>query len=129
HTRFSRDWSSDVCSSDLGRQVSAQVSQGSPDLHAHIIGLGILNLTLNCQGTQAVVAFDDRLFKTDFDVTQLGDGQLLAIWGYYFQGAQAVTIQRAVLSFHPGDHLHGTNILAQLGHGDAIKLELHLSRY
>src|SRR5690606_40069957 len=33
HTRFSRDWSSDVCSSDLSicRQISFEMSSGYPD--------------------------------------------------------------------------------------------------
>src|SRR5690606_41132895 len=30
HTRFSRDWSSDVCSSDLGVEIAAFVSQVGP---------------------------------------------------------------------------------------------------
>src|SRR5690606_40350993 len=39
HTRFSRDWSSDVCSSDLVWQVDAFLAQGTqgPDRH-QVIG-------------------------------------------------------------------------------------------
>src|SRR5690606_27707570 len=30
HTRFSRDWSSDVCSSDLGKYAPARATRGTP---------------------------------------------------------------------------------------------------
>src|SRR5690606_39365096 len=36
HTRFSRDWSSDVCSSDLTRTTAAL-----PDLHRRLFSAGI----------------------------------------------------------------------------------------
>src|SRR5271157_4803541 len=33
HTRCGRDWSSDVCSSDLSRDCDVEISAGSDDLH------------------------------------------------------------------------------------------------
>src|SRR5690606_39511659 len=42
HTRFSRDWSSDVCSSDLGSD-NIILSRAQQDLLQHGIGDGVLD--------------------------------------------------------------------------------------
>src|SRR5690606_7293954 len=45
HTRFSRDWSSDVCSSDLLAPWAGDVLQAIPQVVAHAESRGPLNLT------------------------------------------------------------------------------------
>src|SRR5690606_40054887 len=40
HTRFSRDWSSDVCSSDLDRQRNSTVPFPSPELRTTLFEPG-----------------------------------------------------------------------------------------
>src|SRR5690606_41038802 len=41
HTRFSRDWSSDVCSSDLAQPVSALNAAPTPRPKNVFLGLGV----------------------------------------------------------------------------------------
>src|SRR5690606_39957552 len=61
HTRFSRDWSSDVCSSDLARHILTAV----PDVELHGTVLGrpsaalntsVIQHSVDLRGREAVVA-------------------------------------------------------------------------
>src|SRR5690606_40184242 len=63
HTRFSRDWSSDVCSSDLG---AYNVSDKSAK-HTLSVGttLGLIYKKLNQQELVWDAQYDDGYFNTD----------------------------------------------------------------
>src|SRR5690606_40038205 len=60
HTRFSRDWSSDVCSSDLGFNASATKINQQADDAASII-TGISDWTYNWTGYYENDLFQVRL--------------------------------------------------------------------
>src|SRR5690606_40823875 len=71
HTRFSRDWSSDVCSSDL--KISACIIRFSPHLQIMTkIPFSILDLSPIAEGSDAAESFRHTL-----DIAQHAER-----WGY-----------------------------------------------
>src|SRR5690606_19372171 len=75
HTRFSRDWSSDVCSSDLGSDVSPKVSMRWQPLD---------NLTLRASAGQGFRAPPLPFVhgKRAFSAEQVGDFRTCVVLGY-----------------------------------------------
>src|SRR5690606_40940008 len=54
HTRFSRDWSSDVCSSDLGHVVRLDVAAVAEDAPPEAVRTGLEDLGLHAAAVRAV---------------------------------------------------------------------------
>src|SRR5690606_41669775 len=78
HTRFSRDWSSDVCSSDLNTAVAnayAAVSAGVYTLDASVGGIGGCPFAPNATGNVAtedlVYVLSRSGYETGIDLEQL----------------------------------------------------------
>src|SRR5690606_41200772 len=70
HTRFSRDWSSDVCSSDLG-EGSHGVQANSAGSTLHMIGGSIDTTGKYSNGMQAVIG---EITGTGVAITADGEG-------------------------------------------------------
>src|SRR5690606_40822627 len=65
HTRFSRDWSSDVCSSDL--EIAAQLAAGLTALHR----AGIVHRDLKPENVLVLDADPLRLAIADFGLSKV----------------------------------------------------------
>src|SRR5690606_40919345 len=72
HTRFSRDWSSDVCSSDL------KIDPWSP------VEGRLLN-KIDIQHNRKVCVIGERVRETMFDKEEPAIGKYLKVNGVYFQ--------------------------------------------
>src|SRR5207302_5425164 len=56
HTRFSRDWSSDVCSSDLGEdKIVVQVNDAVGGVHEDVVSTDLANKTVEVSTNFAVL--------------------------------------------------------------------------
>src|SRR5690606_39659539 len=78
HTRFSRDWSSDVCSSDLGAitdidgTYTVEVPQGSNVLVFSFVGFTTQNVTIGNRSEVNVVLAPDVRELSEVVITALG---------------------------------------------------------
>src|SRR5690606_33849336 len=125
HTRFSRDWSSDVCSSDLSNLV-AYISSEAMDalerseefqrvIQVQNQGTAIETRVTSLDGVRLVEVWDVARFNTQHDFTDgfVPEGQDIN-WVIVYKGAVvAVTKINSIYMFAPGQHTAGDGYLYQ----------------
>src|SRR5690606_39941047 len=74
HTRFSRDWSSDVCSSDLAKSdyfVMPSRSESYPLIIGEVMGLEIPIISTNVGGVPEMIAHEVDGYLVNFDEDEI----------------------------------------------------------
>src|SRR5699024_12035777 len=74
HTRSKRDWSSDVCSSDLFGIIGTTIESENPDVATAVIKNGFVTITSHAEGSTAIkVANGEDVATIDVTVDEFGN--------------------------------------------------------